>query len=68
MQGPNKDEEARVDVWLRQVRESYEALPRQQQFYVQCVYMAFVISGLVSVGATMVRIYAALHLASEFAP
>lgn len=67
MQGPNKDKEPPVDMLLRRARESYEALPPPQQFYVQCVYLAVVISGMLSVGATMVRMYAALRAASEFA-
>lgn len=55
-----------VDALLRQARESYDALPPPQQLYVQGVYLTVVISGMLSVGATMVRVYALLRSASEF--
>lgn len=65
-QGPNNGDEALVDVWIRQAREAYDALPPLQQLYVQCVYLTVVISGMLSVGATMVRMYAALRSGTEF--
>lgn len=62
----NNDRDSWLDHLVKETRAVYTELTPTQQFYTQIIYITVVVSGTMYMGATLVRVYSALLLSSEF--
>jgi len=63
--GPDGSRSA-LDRLAEEVSDGYSNLEHGQQLFVQCVYMMLVVSVLLSISASLVRIYGILDVSFSF--